>query len=235
MRVRLERALVAKGVHVQVDEAGHHVEASHGHGLACLLRRDAGGHGGDLALGQGHVERGVDPIRRIDHVSPSEQQIVDDPGVTHGQPPSDRSALQPRHDIAVPGDLARERTGIEHGMVEEGAQGARLGVVAEQDEAVDSLVGPAAPCLLSRNAAAGRAGRQRKPRGDPAGPLRAVAAGGPGAWQPPVKTQWKRSCLETRRGGRAARQGDRAHCTLPKLIGQQSARGFSAAARGPAL
>jgi len=60
---------------VKVDEAGHDVEPRRVDNAGGLVRRQILGHARDLALGDGHIERRVDLVLRIDHPPAFDEKI----------------------------------------------------------------------------------------------------------------------------------------------------------------
>ncbi len=63
-------------MHVDVDQAGHDVEAGYRDRLQCLAGIDLLGNRRDLAAGDGDVPHGADAVARIDDVPAGQQEIV---------------------------------------------------------------------------------------------------------------------------------------------------------------
>ena len=63
-------------VNVDVDQAGRDVQPRGIHGFRGLRRRDVRGDGGDLAVLDGDVANGINPVPAVDDVATLEEQVV---------------------------------------------------------------------------------------------------------------------------------------------------------------
>src|SRR6185503_2325006 len=63
-------------VNVDVDQAGRDVQPRGIDGFGGLRRRDVRGNGGDLAVLDGDVANGINPVPAVDDVAALEEQVV---------------------------------------------------------------------------------------------------------------------------------------------------------------